>query len=294
MIEAPVERDYFSELSSSVSCYLSLLAAVGECVGAASPEVGGPYRKRIEQLRTRLFYQASPRELHNSVKVVEGELSDYAVVAAQCLSQHDLELRRVIVELDRVIDTLATQYDLHQMQLEKVAAGLEGMGPVAQMSAEDAAGELRRSAENVKRETASMLDAMHKEIAEVDSRLRGNQSTDPSTGLLNAREIKRQMEAYTASGLTFSILRFELYGQITEPVMKKAAGRLEQQFRHRDRIARWGEAQFLVLFQGPARVAESRADQVAKILGGRYELATGGEVEIFANAQLEDPQVALH
>jgi len=138
-----------------------------------------------------------------------------------------------------------------------------------------------------------MLDRVRSEMAAVEERLRGSKSTDPSTGLLNSREIERQMDAYRASGVPFSLLEFELHGSITEPVMKQAASRIEKQFRHRDRIARWSEREFLVLFQGPPEVAETRARQVAKLLAGPYELHTGGHVEVMVDSRLAEPELAL-
>src|ERR1700674_3276582 len=110
-MEMVTERDHLTDLSSAVFCYLSLLSSVADCVGQASPEVGGPYRKRIGQLRTRLFFWASSKNIKTSLKPVEGELSDYAVVAAQHLDQHDLELRRAIVTLEHVLDMLVTRHD---------------------------------------------------------------------------------------------------------------------------------------------------------------------------------------
>jgi GGDEF domain-containing protein len=294
MMEVNVERDYLSELSSAISCYLSLLSSVADCVGLASPEVGGPYRKRISQLRTRLFFQTNAKSLKSSLKAVEGELNDYAVVAAQFLDQHDLDLRRAIVTLERVIDTQATCHDFHRTQLLELAARMEDPGPGQQpVSARELAGELRRSVESMNRETASMLEIVRKEVADVEARLRGTQSTDPSTGLLNARELMRQVDVYRSSGVVFTLLRFEFHGTVTEPVMKQAAGRVEKQFRHRDRIARWSDAELMVLFQGPAEVAETRASQVAKILSGRYQTANGGQIEIMVQGQVADLEASL-
>jgi AmiR/NasT family two-component response regulator len=65
-------------------------------------------------------------------------------------------------------------------------------------------------------ETESMLTHLREEMAAVEERLRGNQSTDSATGLLDPREMTRQIEAYRAGGLTFSLLRFELLGPIGE------------------------------------------------------------------------------
>jgi GGDEF domain-containing protein len=284
MMESTTDRDHLLELSTTVSCYLSLLSAVGECVGVASPDVGGPYRKRIEQLRTRVFFQSSPKAIKGSLKIVEGELNDYAAVAAQFLDQHDLDLRRTIVTLEHGLDKLAICRSFHGAQLLELAERVE---------ASELAGELRHRVESMNREMDSTQESIRREMAAAEERLRGSGSTDPSTGLLNAREIKRQMEAYRDSGVAFSLLRFEMHGTVTEPVMKQAAGRIEKQFRHRDRIARWSDTEFLVLFQGPEDVAETRASQVAKLLAGRYDLTTGGQVEIAVHSQLADREVAL-
>ena len=262
-------------------------------MGLASPEIGGPYRKRIEQLKTRVFFEATPKAIKNSLRVIEGELSDYAVVAAQHLDQHDLDLRRAIVALEQAMDRLAASYALHGSGLLDLASRIEASDPAGLMCSSVVAGELRHRVQSMNLETDSTLKSVHQEITAVEERLRGSGSTDPSTGLLNAREITRQMEAYRASGVVFSLLRFALYGSITEPVMKQAAVRIEKQFRHRDRIARWSETEFLVLFQGPPEVAESRATQVARILAGVYELTTGGQVEILAQSQLVDSELAL-
>jgi hypothetical protein len=292
-MEMVTERDHLTELSSAVFCYLSLLSSVADCVGQASPEVGGPYRKRIGQLRTRLFFEVSPKNIKNSLKTVEGELNDYAVVAAQHLDQHDLELRRAMVSLEHALDMLVTRHDFHGAQLREMAERMENPGPGQPAPWNEMAGELRRCVDRMGQETASMLDRVRKEMAAVEERLRGTKSTDPSTGLLNSAEIVRQIDAYRASGVAFSLLRFELHGPITEPVMKQAASRIERQFRHRDRIARWSETEFLVLFQGPPEVAETRAMQVARLLAGRYELSTGGQVEIMADSSLAEPELAL-
>src|SRR5260370_40202032 len=129
MMEMTTDRDHLSELSSAIFCYLSLLSSVADCIGQASPEVGGPYRKRIAQLRTRLFFQSTPKTIKASLKTVEGELNDYAVVAAQHVDQHDLELRRAIVTLEHVIDTLPTRHDFHGTQRREMTDRIESLAP---------------------------------------------------------------------------------------------------------------------------------------------------------------------
>jgi GGDEF domain-containing protein len=266
------------------------LTAVADCLGQECPEVGIPYRNRIRQLRARLSFQPTRKALQESASTLEAEISDYAAVAAQYLNRHDLDLRCALLRLEEVIETMADRREFHRSRLEELAMRMEGTNPP---HAAQSAVELRRCIESLGEETASMLTRMHEETAAVEERIRGSQSTDASTGLLNSREMTRQIEAYHANRLIFSLLRFELRGTVGEQVMKQAAAKLERQFRHCDRIARWSEKEFLVLFQGPTEVAESRAAQVAQSLAGRYDLESGAYVEITVHPCLTQQEPAL-
>ena len=292
-MNATIEHDYLAELSSAVACYLRTLGAVGDCLGQACPETGPAYRKRMAQLRSRLSFQPTRETIQESVETVEAELKDYAMVAARDRDQRDLDLRRAIFRLEDLIEAMALRRDCHGSRLRELAVRIETNDPADHTRNTQTAADLRRFVEGMSEETKSMLDRLREEMATVEERLRGDQSTDPSTGLLNLREMTRQIEAYRAGGLSFSLLRFELRGPIGEQVMRQAAAKLEKQFRHRDRIARWGEREFLVLFLGPPEVAESRTAQVVRLLEARYDLESGAYVEITAQAHLTHQELAL-
>src|SRR6266853_3883958 len=286
MMTRTTERDYLAELGSAVASYLNVLTAVADCLASVCPEIGTPYRKRIEQLRTRLSFETTPEAIKASARTVEEELKDYAMVAGRYLDEHDLVLRRAVLSLGDIIEAMAHRHDFHGAGFREMTVRMETIGAEDSVPLAQTVVDLRRYIDNMSHETASMLARLREEMLGVEERLRGSQSTDPSTGLLNAREITRQIEAYRASGLTFSLLRFELRGSVGEQVMKRAAAKIEGQFRHRDRIARWSDKEFLVLFQGPREVAETRAGQVRQMLAGRYDLDTGVFVEITVHAHL--------
>ena len=105
------------------------------------------------------------------------------------------------------------------------------------------------------------LAQMREQMVELDQRLAGAASTDPVTGLINRRELERQIEAHSLHGATFSLLLFELEGPIGDQVLRMAAAKLASQFRHRDRTARWSDKEFAVLFLGENELAEARARQ---------------------------------
>lgn len=287
------ERDYLAELSSSIACYLTTLTAVADCLEQTCPEIGTPHRKRIAQLRARLSFEPTREAIKASVGTLEAELRDYAAAGGRYLIRHDLDVRCAILTLEDIIESIARQSQLQGSRLGELLAQMETANSAEPLPLERAAAELRRCMESTDHQTAAMLARMRETMAAVEERLRGSQSADPSTGLLNSDEITRQIEAHRTNGLVFSLLRFALQGSVGEQVMKQAAAKLEAQFRHCDRIARWSEREFLVLFQGPLELAETRAAQVARLLAGRYDLESGAYVEITVDPHLTSQELAL-
>ena len=141
------------------------------------------------------------------------------------------------------------------------------------------------------RQASAMVRQMRGRMAELDQRLAGTASTDPVTGLINRRELERQIEAHRLHGSTFSLLLFELSGPMSDQVLRMAGAKLAAQFRHRDRTGRWSDREFAVLFLGPNELAQSRAGQVIKWVAGRYILENGETVLIDVRARLLEPEL---
>lgn len=292
-MDTATDRDFLPELSSAISCYFSLLSAAGDCLAVASPEVGGFYKTRIEQLRTRLSFQSTPRAIMASLRIMEGELTDYATAAARYLDRRDPGTRGTLMALEQAMDKLSANQAFGGARVRDVAARIEASPPPETASLRALAEQLRGAVQCMHLETGAAPGEVRGEAAPETERFHGEASVDASTGLLNAREMTRQIEAYGSGPVAFSLLRFELQGDVSAPVLKQAARRIERQFRNRDRIARWSEAGFLVLFQGPPEVAETRLAQVAGLLAGRYALETGGHAEIAVQAHLAEQEALV-
>jgi GGDEF domain-containing protein len=120
----------------------------------------------------------------------------------------------------------------------------------------------------------------------------GTSSTDPVTGLINRRELKRQIEAHRLHGAAFSLLLFELSGPLSDQVLLMAASKLATQFRHSDRVARWSDKELAVLFLGENELAQTRATQVIPRAAGHYRLDNGETVLIAVRARRLQPELA--
>ena len=292
------ERDLLGDLSNAVAAYLSAMAVTADCLEQTYPDVGGPYRQRIHSLRSRLAYDASREAIKDSSETLQAELKDYAGVAHRVRTQRSVELERGVLALGDIIENLAQRQEFYGNRLRQFAAQVEKAAyPADPQSFSEVvaleAASLRGLVESMNQEAASMVTQMRERMIELDQRLAGTASTDPVTGLINRRELERQIEAHKLHGATFSLLLFELNGPLSDQVLRMAAAKLATQFRHRDRTARWGDKEFAVLFLGENELAQARAVQVIPWVAGRYTLDNGETVLIEAQARLLQPELAI-
>jgi GGDEF domain-containing protein len=278
-------------LHTAVNCYLSTLLAIASSVGAACPEVGGLYRHRLNRLRTRLAFDSSPDALDESRVTVERELNEFASKASQYVSQHGIELRSAIGTLEDIVRSLAQRQDFYGARLRQFAAQMEATGyptdpgHLQEVVALQVAG-LLSCVESMSHETQSLVMRMRNELGAVERRLQEFEVTDPLTGLMNRREMERQIETRRNAGTPPVLLHIQLSGEVNAEVMQQVASRLGSQFRHKDFVCRWTDTDFLVMFQGPPEIAQMRLEQIVPWVAGRYLLESGESVQIGVEATL--------
>lgn len=290
------DTEHLSALHSAAAHYLSTLLAISECVGAACPEVGGPYRQRLGRIRSRLAFDTTPEALSESAAVVERELKEYAAKTSSYIALHDLELRRTIEALETIVKSLAKRQEFYGARLRQFAMQMETTPypsdpeHLAEVVAMQAIG-LIGCVDSMNNDAQSLVSQMRTELAVVVERLDAAEITDRVTGLMNRREMERQIELRKASGVEPVIVVFELSGDVRDEVAQQAAARLGSQFRHQDLLCRWTETEFLVLFQGSREIARARTEQVVPWIAGRYPLDSGEFVDIRVEAGLVAPHL---
>lgn len=296
-MNVPVERDLLAEFAGAVAAYLNVTAALADCLEHTLPEVGGPYRQRIHRVRSRVAFDATREVIKDSAKTLEAELKDYASVANRVLAHRTVELKSGILALGDSIENLAQRQELFGHRLRHFAAQMEKTPyPADAQSFSDAAA-LQAAAlidlvEQMSGEAASVVTQMRQYTIELGQRLASTASTDPVTGLMNRRELERQIDAHRLHARPFSLVLFELRGPLSKQVLRMAAAKLVMKFRPTDWIGRWGEKQIAVLFLGEQKLAEIRTAQVVSSLEGRYTLDNGETVLIAAEARLLQPELA--
>ena len=277
--------DHSSDFGCALQAYLTTLMTVGDCVAAASPEVGEPYRRRLTRLRARVAFQPTPETLTSAAAALDTELKEYAAVATRQTARYNAELRREIASFHEIIESIAKRQDFFTGRLRQFAVQMEASpyptdpGDLSAVLELQAAG-LRNCLDSMTAETASLVARMRQEMKALDERLAGVHGLDPMTGLINREEMLFQIASHRESGAIFTLLRLDLEAPAADSVMRQAADRLLGQFRHYDRVARWGKREFMVLFQGPRERAESRAQQVLPWITSRYKLDSGDTADV--------------
>ncbi len=290
------ETEQLNALHTAVSSYLTTLLAVSECIGEACPEVGGPYRHRLGRLRSRLAFDTTPEAIIESTVVVERELKDYSKKTANYIAHHGIELRRAIEGLENIVTSLAQRQDFYGARLRQFAEQLQTTPypsdpeHLAEVVALQSAG-LLGCVESMANDAQSLVTRMRMELADVTERLKDAEVTDHITGLMNRREMERQIELRTAAGDDPVILVFELDGEVGDEIAQQFAMRLTSHFRHHDLVCRWTDREFLVLFKGAREIAQSRSEQIVPWIAGTYVLDNGTAVEIGVEAGLVAPHL---
>jgi GGDEF domain-containing protein len=292
------DAEQLSALHTAVTSYLATLLAVADCVGAACPEVGGPYRHRLTRLRSRLAFDTNSEALTETSGAVEKELAEFARKSARYIAQHGVELQQTISALENIVRSLAQRQEFYGARLRQFAAQLETASyptepeHLSEVVALQSAG-LLGCIESMSNDTKSLVARMRQELTQVTQRLQDAEVTDRLTGLMNRKEMERQIALRRATGEDPVLVVFELSGDVRDEVSKQVAARLDSQFRYRDLLCRWTEYEFMVMFEGNAEIARARTEQIVPSIAGRYPLDNGESVEIRVDAGLVAHQLTM-
>jgi GGDEF domain-containing protein len=290
------DAEQLSALHTAVTSYLSALLAIADCVGTACPEVGGPYRHRLSRLRSRLAFDTNPAAIVESNATVEKELAEFARKSASYVAQHGMELQRTIGALETIVKSLAQRQEFYGARLRQFAAQMETTAyptepeHLSEVVALQAAG-LLGCVESMHNDSQSLVARMRDELAATATRLEDAEVTDRLTGLMNRKEMERQIAQCRAAGEEPVLVVFELSGDVSDEVSRQAGARLGSQFRYKDLVCRWTEYEYMVMFQGNKEIAQARTEQIVPWIAGKYPLDSGEILEIRVEAGLVEPNL---
>lgn len=277
------ERDHLAELSGAVAAYLAAMRSAGECVTNACPGVGEPFGQRILKLQARLAFDPTRESIHQSVGVLSTELKDFAIKASTHNQQLAMEVRRAMAAIERGVDAL----ERSTRSFSSLASRLDNTPSTDAMHSHLG---------SFTQEIDVLLQELRQEAHGVETRLTEGHVTDPVTGLMNRDEVMRRIDVLRANDVTHTLIVLEVGspggGAVPSTVLRQAVTKLAMQFRYQDLLARWGQNEFLVVFQGVPELALFRTGQAVDQVSGRYQSPGGGAIDLALTARVEQAQLA--
>lgn len=277
-----------------LDCYLSTLVALGDCAVQLCPEVGTSMQNRIVRLRRRLAFDASSQSLEQCRLAIETDLRDYAQQAGEHVRLPLDDARRAWSAAHRLADNLAARHEFYINRLLQFAAQMRD-SPAAstpgqhQETSELDAAALKSCVDSMHRETTVLLAALRKGLDETRAQLATTEieaCSDAATGLLNRRQMERQIRAHCCSDDApplvvfvlneYSVLETRYGGAVAGQVLREFGERLTARVRPQDTVGRWEDDELLVLFRYQGQDVEARAAQIAQWLEGLYIIPSAG------------------
>lgn len=285
------DSDILHSLHTAVHCYLSTLLAAADCLAEACPPVGEPYKTALTRLESRLAFDSSAPAIEESGAAVAAEFKDYSAKAAAYLASHAIAFRRTLAGLEESLQLVGQRQEFYFGRLRQFASQMEPVSypsdpeHLAEARAMESAG-LLRSIESMNYEMQSLVERLRGELRVAERVVAEAETTDYATCLMNRRETERRIAEREASGKPYALLLFTLGESAAPEVLRQVALRLTQQVRYTDRVGRWGEREFVVLFAGPLSIAETRITQIVPWIAGRYLLDNGDHAHVDVEAQV--------
>jgi GGDEF domain-containing protein len=287
-------------LHSVVHTYLSTLLALSDALADACPAIGQPHQQRLARLRTRLSFDSNKAAIESSNRVVRNELRDFAEKSAAYVNAHSQEWKVASQHIQSSAAALVRRQSYYGTRFQEAARLLVETAniPDPQQRLELArhqAAALANFAESMMTVSQSLLMQITELRRNTEARLAEVETVDRATGVMNRREMERRIEAHRASGGTVVRLLFNVEydapSDSRQAVLREVASRLTAEFRPEDLVARWGDTEFLVLFDGSAEIAERRGEMIAGHLTGPYASASRETIEVKTHVELLDRRV---
>jgi GGDEF domain-containing protein len=280
----------------ALACYLSVVVAIGKCIGEVCPSVGAAYRDRLLKLPRRLGFDATPQTLDQSRDAVETDLAEFTRTASAWFKAGSSHAQQLLPHITTVAETIGAAAELHIEFLQDLAehmtasAELDDEAQIRSALKNYAAG-LSAYARRSRAEKVSSLADLDHRRAELEKWLAEETTSrlvDTATGLPNRKAAEYRIEtqidkqkpfcavlvAWTGTG---SILQ-RLGPEGADQLIKELGERLAASIRPYDIVFRFARDQILTVFEASAEEVAPRCHQIAGWLRGEpYTVEIAGK-----------------
>ncbi len=271
-----------------MASYRGTLAAVGKCGAKALPQIGEGLQQSLLALQSRLTVEATPAVISDTEQRVKDELQQWSTNAFSYLNQKVGEIKEIMLFMARTVEATSERDQRYAGNLRELTVCLQAVGDLDDLT------EVRRALGKSANDLRDCVDRMTRESRESVARLRTELSTyqcrleeaeklaslDSLTGLVNRRDVERQIAHRIGNAQEFCVILLDLNGfkQINDryghpagdDILKQFSKELRSFFRSADTVGRWGGDEFLVIVDCSPKDAEVRMERLREWVFGEY------------------------
>jgi diguanylate cyclase (GGDEF)-like protein len=259
---------------TALECYLASILDIAETVASLCGDIGSSCHDQLLRLRSRVAFHPSVQTLEESRDALHAELLDFSGKARQYNNVLAEDVAKALGLLAQSESAVAVR---NEKYIERLARFVEQMEQVARSGdralAAGQAVELRGFVESMEQDGRDANAELRAKLAEFQDKLREVEFLASIDALTGIRE--------------FCILLFDLntfqrvnhdHGHLCgDEILKQLGSRLSSHVRPRDFVCRWGGDEFVVIIECQLPIAQSRAEEIAILLGGIYKVALEGK-----------------
>jgi diguanylate cyclase (GGDEF)-like protein len=277
-------------LRSTLACYQAAVTAMAASSVKAYPHLGQGLQDGLTNLVGRINEFATPGAIQETEGQIEQELKQWAQRAADYFSEKTNEIKEIVALVALTAQSVSERDDRYVGRLNEFTgrlqtiAGLDDLSRI-RVSLRQSAAELKSCVASMEKDGQESIKQLKEEISKYQLRAEVAEalaSTDDLTGLVNRREVERQIERRIREHGVFCVLMFDLnyfkhindkYGHLAgDAVLKEFASELRRFFRSTDVIGRWGGDEFVVVMDCALQDAKAKLDRLYEWVFGEYPI----------------------
>lgn len=273
--------------------YCELLAALSDSAGKAVPGVGAELVRSLQSAREKLERDSPssvPVDLRDTVRT---DLDAWAVRALQVHTENEREIKEIMNGVARAAESIGKRDEKYGRQVGDLTSRLRSIADMKDLapirrSILDTTAALKSCMDKLAEENKSAVTQLSAQVEHFRTKLAEVEETaalDPLTRLANRRSFEEHLERRIQKGAVFSLIMIDLndfkkvndqFGHVAgDSLLTQFSAELRNQFRTSDLVGRWGGDEFVVIVDGGAVEAESRASRVRQWALGEYALDAG-------------------
>lgn len=288
------------DLSGLFNLAVEVYGETIEDIGKHFPDSNKPlreeYRKKLKQIRGALLVTPDRQTITETRKRLDAELQAHGKTLGEHVHQQESDVKQIMGMIASMADSMATREKQHNVRFKGIAKQLrllttaQDLGEIRQKLAAEI-DQLEKYVEEMARDTQEALDRVQTDLRSREKKERTQcwlePGLDPVTQIAGRPDAIKYLAQVKRTDMRFCIGRFSVTGYkplfekqgavVVNSILQEIAFRLKDLFKDAALVARWSDADFLVVVDSPLTDLAVRISEVERKLSLTFTVPGRGD-----------------